>query len=349
MVPEAAREGDARVRGLLGEGRQRRRLGRPEDEKSRGQQPRGTLHRFPPLVSRAVARSWVTGFSRSAPRSIHWTKVRTSSLVSASASARQGLRRRRTVDVVPGPVGAPPEQVPHQGARPRLARAHGPVEERLVGAGLVETRGGAAGAVAVQAPPLDDRPDVVGEVDEPPPLRGQGQPGRGPLDRLHQPVGRRPLGILVAADAAPGFLPPGPDPGAAAQREAVLVEQLQLHRGVRRHLDVEGAVAGQIHLAQETAGREAGRDAPVALAARAALDHPQALREARRPRAGVQVADPHVEAVEPPDGIVPADAARAPVGHRARGDDAGPRTSCQSGSSKTSTRAPVAGSKRWMP
>ena len=71
------------------------------------------------------------------------------------------------------------------------------------------------------------------------------------LEGLHQPVRRRALRVLVAADAALRGVVAHPEPGGGAQHGPGRVEQLQLHRGVGRDLHLVGAVVRDRDLAEE--------------------------------------------------------------------------------------------------
>ena len=203
------------LRRHLGEGRQHRGgcCGR------RGLRPRGARREDEGGENEGAAHGWP-------PRSIHSTKVRTSSAVSGFRAGRHRLRGGGPGLRVPRPRRRPAEQVPDERAAPCLARRC-PGKER---ASPVEPGPLAPGPVAGQALRLDERPHVGGVAHRATLLRGQVEHRGRRLQGLREAVGRGPLGVLVAAHAALGRVVAHPDPRGAAQRQAVRVDELQLDR-----------------------------------------------------------------------------------------------------------------------
>jgi hypothetical protein len=133
------------------------------------------------------------------------------------------------------------------------------------GVGSTEaSRGVLRGETAVQENPLaftvtaaatrlDDGRDVRPEVHGAPSFRGEHQARARLAQRVDETARGRSLGVLVTADAPLPALVAGPDPARRPEREAVLVEDLELDGRLGREVDVVGAVLLDRRLADQAA------------------------------------------------------------------------------------------------
>ena len=116
------------------------------------------------------------------------------------------------------------------------------------------------------------------------------------LERVGNPVGRRPLRVLVAADAALSLVVSRPDPAAAPQRNAPIVEDLKLDGRAGRNRQVKRSIGLDGNLGEDPPGGEFGGPGsseawpPRCRPGRNSLDHAEGLHRTRgKPRAVLEL------------------------------------------------------------